>query len=379
MVSTTIKPITLCHVIHSGAVGGGPRILKDAVELAREHGFHNIVVCGRDGPLVFELTQMGVETHVLSHTGKWSFGLSLLPLVRLLRVRGVGATLLYGQFSGFYGAIASRLAGVAAVYEAHFPSYVTDTGPLSRIRNFVAEFVSCRLSGATTVISQDDLEEYRRRGLQAPERLHLVPNGVGVPVADPEEVETLRHTLLSGGDCLLLAAGRMEDQKGFDILLSALPPVVQRYPGMRLALVGEGPQRDALRANLVELGLTSTVKIHDFQHSLDAWILAADIVVVPSRYEPGGLVAREALAAGKAVVASSVQGLADAIDDGKTGLLVPPGDPQRLASALMSLLADPGLRRHLGGAARVAASYFSREAMWTGYEQVIVGLISGTS
>jgi glycosyltransferase involved in cell wall biosynthesis len=373
------RPVKLCHVIHSGAVGGGPRILKDAVELARDRGFHNIVACGQDGPLSSELVQMGVETHVLSHTGKWSFSLSLFPLVRLFRTHGVDVVLLYGQFSGFYGSIASRLAGVTAVYEAHFPSFVTDAGPLSRVRNFVAEWVSCRLSQATTVISETDRREYLRRGLQASERLHLVPNGVRIPDIDAHEVTALRHRLLGDGDRLLLAAGRMEDQKGFDVLIAAMPSVLRSYPGVRLALVGEGPRRESLRARLLELDLVDAVTIHDFQSSLDGWIAAADIVVVPSRYEPGGLVAREAMAAGRPVVASNVQGLTDAIDDGTTGLLIPPDDPSRLARALVVLLADPDLQDRLGQAARVAAARFSRQTMWAGYERVIVELGSTPS
>jgi glycosyltransferase involved in cell wall biosynthesis len=367
--------VRLCHVIHSGAVGGGPKIVKDVVELARDRGFHNIVVCGRDGPLASDLTHMGVETYTWIHTGKWSFGISLLPLARLIKARDVDVVVLYGQFAGFYGSIAGRLAGVAAVYEAHFPSFLTDAGPLSRVRNFLVEWLTCRLSGATTVISEADREEYLRRGLLTPERLYLVPNGVRSPDVDAYQVALLRRSLLGSGDQLLLAAGRMEDQKGFDVLIASLPTVLRRHPGARLALVGEGRRRESLGVQVSELNLTHAVSIYDFQNDLDTWIAAADIVVAPSRYEPGGLVAREAMAAGRPVVASNVQGLADAIDDGKTGLLVPAGDPQRLADALDALLGDPELRDDMGQAARVAAARFSRESMWAGYERVIVGMV----
>jgi glycogen(starch) synthase len=293
----------------------------------------------------------------------------------MFRSNSADAVLLYGQFAGFYGAMASRLAGVPAVYEAHFPSFVTDAGGMSRIRNFAAEWVTCRLSGETTVVSEADRREYVRRGLQKPARLHLVPNGVRTPTADPALVQSLRQQLLGGGRHLLLAAGRMEDQKGFDVLLQAMPTVVRHCPGVRLALVGDGPRKGSLEAIVSQGELSEVVKFHPFQATLDAWILASDVVIIPSRYEPSGLIAREAMAAGRVVVASDVQGLGEAIVHNSTGVLVSPNDPRSLAEALMELLGNDGVGKRLANAARVAAvEKFSREAMWADYESVITGL-----
>jgi glycosyltransferase involved in cell wall biosynthesis len=347
----------------------------DCVELARSRGFENIVVCGSDGPLAADLERQGVRTYVLRHTGKWSFALSVLPMVRLFRSNSADAVLLYGQFAGFYGAVASRLTCVPAVYEADFPSFVTDAGVVSRIRNFVAEWVTCRLSRQTTVVSEADRREYVRGGLQKPTRLHLVPNGVRTPTADPARVQSLRHRLLDGGQYLLLAAGRMENQKGFDVLLHAMPAIVRRCPGVRLALVGDGPCKGSLAAIVTQEGLSDVVKFHPFQATLDAWILASDVVVIPSRYEPSGLIAREAMAGGRVVVASDVQGLSEAIEHDRTGVLAPPNDPASLSEALLELLGNDGVGKRLANAARVTAvEKFSREAMWARYESVLTGL-----
>lgn len=361
----------IVHVIHSGAIGGGPSVLTECVAAARQRGFENSVICGADGPLAAALEQQGVPTRVLRHAGKWSFARSVLPLARVLQADHVDVVLLYGQFAGFYGAMASRLVGVPAIYEAHFPSFVTDAGPISRLRNHLAEWVSCRLARVTTVVSEADRSEYLRRRLQTANRLFLVPNGVRRSGATPEDSQALRVKLLGRGRFLLLAAGRMEHQKGFDVLLKAMPAVVESIPDVRLALIGEGPGRRTLEALIIQLGLSGIVMMYDFQRPLDRWLYAADVVVVPSRYEPGGLVAREAMAAGCPVVASNVQGLAETILHGTTGLLVPPDDPQRLADTLKGLLSDPELRERFGAAARVAAESFSREAMWAGYEHVI--------
>jgi glycosyltransferase involved in cell wall biosynthesis len=287
--SSTRRDRTICHVIHAGVTGGGPRVLMDAVQVSGDRGFRNVVVCGADGPLAADLLRADVLTMVLTHTGKWSFALSVPALVRFLRRERIDVVLLYGQFAGFYGAIASRLAGVPAIYEAHFPSFVTDTSLVNRVRNHLVEWMSCRLTGATTVVSDADRREYIRRRLQTPEHLYLVPNGVHLRCAPPDEVWALRLNLLGEGNLLLVAAGRMEHQKGFDVLLSAMPSVMQAHPGVRLALVGEGPCRAELDSLLTKLDLSDIVTIHDFQRPLDPWLQAADAVAVPSRYENGGI------------------------------------------------------------------------------------------
>lgn len=362
----------LCHVIHSGAIGGGPRILSDCVELAERAGFDNMVVCGKDGPLSATLQKRGVKVYTLPWTGKWSFGLSVPMLIRLLRRERVDTTLLYGQFSGFYGAIACRVSGVPAVYEAHFPSFRTDRGIGSRIRNFVAEWVSCRLADETTVVSEADRKEYVRRRLQTPAHLHFVPNGVGVRSAPPEAVDALRQRLLGDGDVLLMAAGRLEEQKGFDVLLRAMPAVLAACPGARLALVGEGPQEALLAASVTALGLSGVVSMYRFQSDFETWLQAADIVAVPSRYEPSGLIAREAMAAGKPVIAADVQGLREAVDAGVNGILVPPDDSVQWADAIVTLAIDRERRAQVGHAAREeAVRRFSLDSMWAGYASVL--------
>jgi len=295
--------------------------------------------------------------------------------VRLFRRYRPDAVLLYGQFAGFYGALASRLTGVPAVYEAHFPSFVTDGGVATRVRNHAVEWATCRLSCVTTTVSRADLQEYLRRGLQYPSRIHLVANGVNVASADPAYVDLLRRQLLGSGDFLVLGPGRLYDQKGFDVLLAAIPRVVEQCPPARLAIVGEGPSRNALESFVDVHRLTHAVRFYDFQRNLGAWMEAADLVVVPSRYEPGGLVAREAMAVGRAVIASDVQGLSEAIEHGRTGYLVHPDDPGALADAIVGLLRDGELRETLGRRARdAAAARFRREAMWEGYEGVLAAL-----
>jgi glycosyltransferase involved in cell wall biosynthesis len=158
----------------------------------------------------------------------------------------------------------------------------------------------------------------------------------------------------------LLAVGRFVEKKGFDVLLVALARVAVPW---HLDLVGDGPERGRLEDLVDRLGITDRVRFvgpltHD---ELPGSYRAADVVVVPSRVDGrndrDGLpnVVLEAMASGRAIVASDVAAIGTAIVHGTTGLLVPPDDPDRLAAALDRLGADGVLRRRLGHGARMAA------------------------
>ena len=158
--------------------------------------------------------------------------------------------------------------------------------------------------------------------------VRVIPSGVDLPdeVGTPEEPP---HVLY---------VGRLSEEKGIRELAAAAT-------GLPLVAVGDGPLRDLVPA---AVGFVP----HD---QLGPYYERAAVVCVPSRREGYGVVAREAMAYGKAIVSTGVGGLADAIDDGVTGLVVPPGDVAALRAALEQLLGDAALRLRLGAAARAKA------------------------
>lgn len=152
----------------------------------------------------------------------------------------------------------------------------------------------------------------------------------------------------------IVAVGRFSAQKGFDVLLRAMPAVLAAVPDAELVLVGDGPERASLEQVADEIGVAGHVSMPGtVRHADVAGVLAgANVVAIPSRYEGMPLVALEAAAAGRAVVSTPVHGLADVVADGDTGLVVPPEDPDRLATALVTLLGDPARAAAMGAAAR---------------------------
>jgi len=152
----------------------------------------------------------------------------------------------------------------------------------------------------------------------------------------------------------LAYVGRLVRQKGVDVLIAAMKLLGDRFPALNLAIAGDGDVRPALEAQAVQLGLgTRIVFVGTLSHdAVYPFLAEADLVVMPSRIESFGLVALEAAQMARPIVASAVDGLPEVIDDGQTGLLVPPDDPAALAQAIAALLDDPQRARALGAAAR---------------------------
>ncbi len=143
---------------------------------------------------------------------------------------------------------------------------------------------------------------------------------------------------------VLVAAGRLVRQKGFDLLLEALPAVLTVHPGLLLYVAGEGPERAALLAQSVRLGLSDRVQFLGVRADLAALAAAADGVVLPSRHEGSSYALLEAIALGVPIVATAV---GDAVETlgGETGALVPPGDVGALREALLRVIHSPAEAR----------------------------------
>ncbi|MFZ5478220.1 MAG: glycosyltransferase [Myxococcota bacterium] len=192
------------------------------------------------------------------------------------------------------------------------------------------------------------VSEAAARHVEGARDVRVVPNGVDLDrLARAAPVD-----VWSGTGMRLLAVGRRVPQKGFDVLVEALPE------GVELAIAGEGPfVREHPR-----------VRWLGRREDVPGLLAAADALAVPSRWEGFGIAAAEGLAAGMPVVASAVDGLVEVVGD--AGLLVPPGDVAALRAALVRLRDDPALRRRLGEQGRARAARFSIDRTVSAYDAI---------
>jgi starch synthase (maltosyl-transferring) len=183
------------------------------------------------------------------------------------------------------------------------------------------------------------------------EKITVVHNAVELERFGDPAPPGMRAELGAAAAPLVLTAARLDDQKGLPVLLEA----AVRLPEAVFALAGEGPEEGALRRLAERLGVADRVRFLGRRDDIPSLLAACDVFALPSLYEGSSLALLEAMAAQRAVVSSAIPGTDELIEDGRTGLLVQPGNPEALATALARVLDDTRLRESLAAAGRERA------------------------
>jgi glycosyltransferase involved in cell wall biosynthesis len=199
-------------------------------------------------------------------------------------------------------------------------------------------------------VSEAQARRVQRAGVR-PARVRVIPNAVDPErFADPEEhyrTKLLRY-FRQPRTHVVGAAGRLSPEKGFDVLVAAAARVVQTDPSVGFVLFGEGPEREGLLRQINAEGLAGSFVLSGFRGDLDRFMPFFDLLVLPSFTEGMPNVVLEAFAAGVPVVASAVGGTPEVVEDGRSGFLVPPRDPEALAARITEALASEDRLRDMG-------------------------------
>jgi len=183
-----------------------------------------------------------------------------------------------------------------------------------------------------------------------PDKIDMIPNGVSMVDVDrfsSAELVDFRAKYAHPSEPLIFSVGRVVYEKGFQVLLDAMPMILQKFPNAKLVLAGKGAFIDQLRAQIGRMDLSKNVKLLGFinDEERDKFLSVANCAVFPSLYEPFGIVALEAMTFGCPVVASEVGGLAEVITHDKTGTLVYPNDAKSTAWGIIHVLENPQLAK----------------------------------
>jgi glycosyltransferase involved in cell wall biosynthesis len=310
-------------------------------------GWRVAVACPDDGPLAPALRAAGVTVYA------WSAGRHPGPaviieanrLARVVRATAPDLVHLHSSKAGLAGRLAIR-GQRPTVFHPHAWSFAAVGGVTGRAA-LAWERLAARWTDRVLCCSEGERAEGERAGVHV--KTEVVGNGVDLsafPYAGAADRAAARGRLGLGDGPLAVCVGRLSPQKGQDMLLDAWPAVVAAVPGARLVLVGEGPDAAALRARG-----RAGVSLVGRRHDVADWQAAADVVVVPSRYEGLSLTALEAMATGRSVVAHAVEGMDELLRDG-AGAVVEVGDRAALAGAVSARLLDPSVADAEGRRAR---------------------------
>ena len=298
-------------------------------------------------PATAWLAAQGVPVH---HLGRGRFDPRILTdLVGVARARGARILHVHGYAAADFGRLAARRIGAALVLHEHFAD------PRMPAYQGVADRLLSGLTDRAIAVSQSTRDFLVRERHVPAARVRVLWNGAPLdefaPVA-PEVARATRQSLGVAEDAVVVGTiGRLNEQKGHRYLIEAAAALLPTRPKAHLVIVGDGDQMEPLKAQAATLGLAARVTLAGHRADVPALLGAIDVFAISSTYEGTPLALFEAMAAGKAVVSTSVDGCREVLADGHNGLLVPPQNAGALASALGRVLDDAALRQRLGEAA----------------------------
>lgn len=354
--------------------GGGERHVADLIRRLPATGIEVALACPAGGDLSSLAESLGLPIYA-AELGGGPTPSSRTALRRAIAEFAPDIVHAHGARAALHVRLADRLARKRCVYTVH--GIHADKAPLPRrILLLSAERALRPRTAAFITVCESDLRRGARLRIIDPARTTAIHNGIEMPpelvsAAPSEPVPALARSAAFRVEAdvppdapLVLTIGRLCEPKDHATLLRAWAIVEREIPGARLAIVGSGPLRASLDALSAALGIGPTLRILPPRSDIASAYLAADLFALSSRWEGFPYVVLEAMSHGLPVAATDVDGIPEAIEDGATGLLVPPQDAAALAAALVTLLRDPARARALGEAARArVASEFTLDAM----------------
>ncbi|MBS1604861.1 MAG: glycosyltransferase family 4 protein [Bacteroidetes bacterium] len=357
------KRVRLLECIRQGQIGGGETHLLSLVENLDKERFDPVVLSFTEGPMVDRLRAMGISTHVI-YTEK-PFDVSKRKEVRqFLEEQRVELIHAHGTRAASNVMHVARRMGIPVVYTIHGWSFHSDQSFLVRnLRRLGERYLTSRSSLNISVSASN-----KQTGVGAIRgfRSRVINNGIDRNKFDPASVSGgLRQELRIPEDTvLILFIARFTAHKQPLALMQAFKEALSAGPAMHLVLVGDGDQKAEAQSLVEEWGLGEKITLLPFRQDVPQVLASADVYVLPSLWEglPIGLL--EAMAMGKAVVATNVDGTREVIRDGENGLMVEAGDTTQLAQALVKMAKNADLRSRLGRCARdTIRSKFDAAAM----------------
>jgi glycosyltransferase involved in cell wall biosynthesis len=335
----------------------------------------DVSLCGlkHPEPATEWLGEQGIPVH---HLRRGRFDPRILSdLVSLARERGARILHVHGYAAADFGRLAARAVGAKLVLHEHFAD------PRMPLYQALADRLLRGRTDGAIAVSRSTREFLVKQRSVPEDRVRLIWNGAPLDEFAPvrrERALAVRRELGLPDDALVVGTiGRLNAQKGHRFLLEAASILLPRQPRARLLVAGDGDLMGELRSQAAALGIADRVVFAGHRTDVPGLLGALDVFCISSLYEGTPLALFEAMAAGKAIVSTSVDGCREVLEDGVTGVLVAPADAAALADGLDRVLGDASLRATLGRQALAASRRYDVrtcvEEMQAFYEELLGG------
>jgi len=347
-------PIRVLHVDSERPWRGGERQVLELMRRQRRRGDEPHLAAPGDSAIHERAQAEGFSVHAVAMRGTWDLP-AAFALARLHRSVRPDVVHWHAARAHALGAIASILAPGPARILSRRVDFLVRRSPGSRLLYALPiDAIAAISDGVRIALTQSGVD---------PARIVVIPSGIDLaPFEAPfDRVATRARLGIADDEVLAIQVAALAPHKSQSTLLRAVALLRSRHPRLRVWIAGEGPLRSALEREHAALGLGESVRFLGFRDDVTDLLRAADLFVISSYLEGLGTSILDAMAAGLPVVGTRVGGIPEAVEEGATGLLVPPRDPQALGEALSAMAGSPDLRRRLGEAGRQRVRRFSAE------------------
>ena len=365
-------------VITTSDVGGTESMLR-ALAIGLDRSAFQPIVCSLcpPGQAGQQVAAAGIPVFTLGMSSRPRLAELATASVRLARrIDDLGIDLVQSLLYR-----ANALAGIAARLSRRRPVVVAGQRSLTPWSGWPAGLAARWTWGLTdriVAVSEAVKRELEHTDRIAPDRIVVIPNGVDTNHYDATSGTDARAQLgMDPRMTVVGGVGRLSREKGFDRLIASVALAHQQGARLHLVLAGDGPQRSALEEQARALQLDGHAHFFGVREDLRPFYAAMDVFVLPSLEEGSPNALLEAMACGRAVIASRVGGVDEIVRDEHSGLLVPPGAPAALTEAIIRVTADDALKQRLGAEARRRVhGRFSVARMVEGYTQLYRELLA---
>jgi glycosyltransferase involved in cell wall biosynthesis len=376
-----INPGKLIHITGDSCFGGAGRIILRLGQIAQTAGWQ-VDILTTDPIFQRIAPQHGlglVDLDVIRREIRPLWDMSgLVKLASFLRRERYGFVHTHTSKAGFIGRLAARMAGVPAIiHTVHGFAFHECSPQSSRLFYSGLEGIASKFCDRMVSVS-----EFHRRwaielGICRPSKILAIPNGIA-PLTEPKlpRIEVRRELGVRNRDLMILTLARLAPDKGIQFLIESAPLLLRVERAIQIVIAGDGPMRSQLEQQARKLGVSDWVTFLGFREDVSELLSACDVVALPSMREGLSIALLEAMASEKPLIVTNIGSHAEVASQAEIARLVPPGDPQALAEAILELASDPTLRARLGANAKVLFhDHYTEQTMLNTYKRLYFDLL----
>lgn len=369
------RKIRVMHGISSWAMGGTERMLTHLIPHFDKTRFDSCLMCFNSPlPVSEEWKASGIEVYHLNMDKRVSI-IGIVRCMKLLRQWKPDILMVYG--------LRANLMARFAAWLCRIPVFITGQRGIEDWKGRSEVFLE-RITSVFVDLyignSQACCDMLARREKISPQKLLAIPNGIDFKAPENLDMRTreikTKHAI-PPGSFIIGTVGRLQPVKGHHDLVAAAQIVLRKHPEAFFVLVGEDFRNGELQALAKHLQINERVCFAGYSKDVASWLATFDIFVLPSLSEGMPVAVIEAMFMSKPVIATNVGGTPEVIQDGQTGLLIPPSDPHQMAQSIITLIEKPVLRQKYATTGHdLAISHFTVEIMTKRYENIFIKLLS---